>query len=153
MYEEAVTELREREGALIGDVCNSWLGYVPWLVKDFPGVQFVVLRRDKTAVAASFQRKVPRTYFLAPFPWWADPQDAESVELYWTIYCHKVGQYMQQYPDRFLLIETEQLSTPDAQRRIQSFLHLPERPVTMPWINRTDHPLKPHQRNRGGSET
>jgi hypothetical protein len=108
---------------LVGDVASFYLPYVETILSIEPGAKFVVLRRARAEVVASFLRKDPgvdlwrecadRSGWSSNSVYWAAAHPkfpcsgaggarsaAEALGLYWDAYEERVARLTARFPDR-----------------------------------------------------
>lgn len=136
-------ELLARRGKLVGDVCHSWLPYVPDLIRVCPDVRIVCLQRDCGRIVDSFELKVARkrknhwmehdgrTWARDPeydptFPKYPVADMREALALYCRDYYAGVDEVIQKYPDNVRKWTTQEaLNTAEGMTAILDFVGVP----------------------------
>lgn len=172
--------LATRSQRVIGDVASSYLPYVEVAWDIDPTIRFVCLHRPEQEVVDGFCRAVeqmPRVrihhFSSQPGPGWdKDPfwtriypqyeiSDYETcVRRYWSDYMRKTEELAQRFPDRFLMLDTAQLTHESGVRNLLNFCGFaspeqvvitgrqPPSPANRPLAHTTSgqqHPLDPRR--------
>lgn len=130
---------------IYGDVAHWWLPRVEELISTFPNVRVISLKRDKAATIKSFL-KIKGGIGRGAINHWADHDgsfwrkniwdrcypkyEMNSLEdclgAYWDDYYDTVGRLIDKYPKAVCEVATEDLSQPDTQRHLLSFVGVDE---------------------------
>lgn len=106
--------------------------WLPRMAEAFPAARFVITLRDPYEYTASYKRlgrrlqgRARRVFDLS----WRHPLIAA---LFWRSYARSIGRALASYPDRTLLVRTEDLRerTGETLAGVQSFLELPEQDLS-----------------------
>ena len=105
----------------IGDVALFYLKYIPQIIEHFPNVVFIGLKRNREKVVKSFifkvagrdcWRKFTGNIWDRVFPKYPDePTVEDSIRRYWNEYYDELEHYRAQYPERFIIVPTQNLNS------------------------------------------
>ena len=134
--------------SIVGDGASFYLPYVEEAFEcDVePKLKVICLKRPRSEVIAAFVRHLDATCHVPtnhwcespPAGWFHDPlwthaypqyattDREEGIGLYWDEYYHRSDRLAERYPDRFLLIDTEELTSLTGVHRLLDFVGIPE---------------------------
>ena len=134
--------------SILGDVASFYLPYVEEAFESDaePTLKVICLKRPRSEVIAAFVRHLDATchvptnhwsenpstgWFHDPlwthaYPQYATTDREEGIGLYWDEYYQRSDRLAEQYPDRFLLIDTEELTSLTGVHRLLDFVGIPE---------------------------
>lgn len=136
-------ELMDRHGDVVGDVCHSWLSYVPDLIRVCPDVRIVCLQRDCSKVVDSFELKVARKRknhwmehdgrkwtkdprYDPTFPKYPVADMREALALYCRDYYARVDELLSEYPGNIRKWTTEEaLNSAEGMHDLLDFIGIP----------------------------
>jgi hypothetical protein len=142
-FERKWQELLARPGELVGDVCHSWLPYVPDLIRVCPDVRIVCLQRDCAKIVDSFELKVARkrkNHWMAhdgtrwtrdarydpTFPKYPVADLREALARYCQDYYARVDELIEAYPDNLRKWTTEAaLNSDEGMQAVLDFVGIP----------------------------
>lgn len=130
---------------LVGDVAHWWLPRLEMMIRRFPSVRVIALKRDRQATVRSFLaikggngRGAINHWVKHDGDYWKpniwDPcypkYQSDSLEVaigeYWDEYYRRVDSLKENYPNNIRLFETEALSDPGTQSAILTFAGVAE---------------------------
>lgn len=138
-FERKVGTLLGRDGRLVGDVCHSWLPYIPMLLERYPQARVICLEREREAVVASFMQKLRRKNknhwvpdpgrqwrrdrrFDPTFPKYASMDLDAAIRRYWEEYHETVAALLERYPGRIRRWNTDAaLNAPEGMADLLTF--------------------------------
>ena len=120
-----------KEYGFTGDVALYYLNYVDKIMEVYPDIKFVVMRRDKPSVVASFIKKTvgldhwggsvtARDVWDKAFPYYGSSNKNITIARYYDEYYQKVLSLIEKYPDNIKIFEVESLNDPE---EVMSILH------------------------------
>lgn len=134
--------LRDYYG-LIGDCSHYWLPYADELAKQFEGIKFVILKRDREATVASFMKikgiagkaaksainhwidhdgsHFQKNIWDDVYPKYGEKDLEKALALYWDDYYAQCDALARRYPGQSKLVATESLGEPDCQVDLLAF--------------------------------
>ena len=131
--------LEETSGAArwYGDVCFSFLPYLPAIFKRHPAARAICLERDRQQVVRSYLRKTEgrnhwfqhdgNGWMVDPewdqcYPDYAEPDKRKALELYWDQYHCTAKEYCARFPRQFLLLPTTALNEASGRSKLLEFI-------------------------------
>ncbi len=132
---------RAAELRLVGDVAFYYLPYMEHILRRYPGVRFVCLKRDRDKTIASYMKKTDgRNHWVHHdgtrwrhdrwdhcYPKYACAEKEEAIGLYWDDYYRESERLQVLYPGQFRIFTTESLNSKRGQSEILSFVGIPRR--------------------------
>jgi len=142
LYNSTVN-LLTRDGDFVGDSGYYWLNYAQEMIRVFPNLRFVCLKRDKKEVIESFNRRTPNAN------WWTSPKSKhwdwveyildtrmylfpkydlpkkEAIGEYWEDYYRIANSLERLYGGLFKIFDFKYvLNTEEGQKELFNFLDL-----------------------------
>lgn len=123
-----------------GDVALSLLPYVPRIIKDYPEVKFICLKRPRGDVVTSYLVKTQGVnhWYLHDGKRWAkdhwdpmypkldEPNKKRAIKKYWDMYYETSAELEKKYPNNFKVFFMKELNTREGRNRILAFAGIPE---------------------------
>lgn len=140
LFNQKINALLRQDARIVGDVCHSWLPYIPMLMKRYPDARVICLERDCEAVVSSYINKLRRknknhwvlhhgkrwrrdSKFDPTFPKYEDLELEDVVRRYWLEYHQAVDTLIEKYPGRVRKWKTEiVLNVPEAASELLAFI-------------------------------
>lgn len=131
--------------SLVGDVATFYLPYVEQAIATQPNIRIVCLQRPMEEVVSGYCRQIDQ-HFSVPtnhwsvdpgpdwshdplwsrtFPQYETPNRIEALQQYWSDYYAAATDLARRFPNNFLLIDTEVLTTQDGVRGMLDFVGVP----------------------------
>lgn len=60
LFHRKINKILKRKSSIVGDICHSWLPYIPMLLECYPESRVICLERDCEEVVSSFLNKLRR---------------------------------------------------------------------------------------------
>ena len=146
---------------VVGDVAFYYLNYVKYLINQYPNIKFICLKRDrdetiKSYIEKTFYKDHWRNFNVKKkegygysvwdkcYPTYSDIVDkGQAIAQYYDDYYLKAEELQADYPEKFLLLNTEDAFTSDGQKKIFIFCSLDNyKIIDMPKINKTSEERK-----------
>lgn len=142
-FARSLRSLLGREGRVVGDVCHSWLPYIPLLMERYPEARVVCLERDCKLVVDSFINKIQgknKNHWIADpgkrwtrdrrfdptFPKYAETELAPAIEKYWHEYHDTVEALIARYPGRIRKWQTaDALNSGETMAELLDYVGIP----------------------------
>ena len=120
-----------------GDVGFYFLPYIPEIFKRYPTSRAICLERSRRGVIKSYLKKTEgRNHWYRhmgigwtedpewdpEYPWYAEPDKARALGLYWDQYHCTALEYCARFPDQFMLVPTAMLNEAVGRRKIMEFI-------------------------------
>ena len=169
-----------RSQRFIGDVASFYLPYIEEAWRIDPSIRCICLQRPLDEIVAGFCRGVAQPsalrinhfakspalgwdrdpHWSRAFPQYETSDIVEGATRYWHEYYERAQALARQRPDRFLLVDTERLTTPDGVQQILTFCGFPHEshvvvtgrkpappanPPTTHLVPRSQNPLDPRR--------
>jgi hypothetical protein len=129
---------------LVSDVSHWWLPYTDYIVQSFDNARFIAVKRPKAATVASFLRikggnqpgainhwinhdgqHFRKSAWDPCYPKFEAASLEQAISLYWDHYYERCDHFAQKYPDIFLTISLDDLSSGGGIGGICQFLGVP----------------------------
>ena len=140
LFNRKISALLGRKGRIVGDICHSWLPYVPMLMERYPEARVICLQRDCEAVVSSYIQKLQRKNknhwardhgkrwrrdprFDPTVPKYEPMELEDAVRRYWLEYHQAVDALIEKYPGRVRKWKTEvALNEPESASTLLTFI-------------------------------
>lgn len=126
--------------AYVGEVCSSWLPYFEEIVRSFPNVRAVVLKRDKQSTVNSFYKitgsgkkgainhwmEHDGTFFKKDpwdlfFPTYESNNMKDAIGRYWEEYYQIAEMLCEKYPENIRIFSMDVLNDEEKQKELLRF--------------------------------
>lgn len=142
-FRDKVESILKREGSLVGDICHSWLPYIPLLLRQYPDARVICLERPREAVVSSYVNKLRRKNknhwttthgnrwqrdprFDPAFPKYDLDSLEEAIARYWTEYHQATDSLAAAHPERIRKWQTDQvLNSVEGMAELLTFIGVP----------------------------
>lgn len=114
------------------EVAHYYLPYFEQIIKWYPKVRVIVLKRNRAATIASFEKAVPHlnhwmntgakpNVWDEMFPNFEASSRAEAIGMYWDLYYKMIDELIKKYPEHVRLYAIEDLNNPLKQMEMLEF--------------------------------
>lgn len=133
-------KIKNLDGKYFGESASYLIQYAEIIIKKYPQVKFVCLKRDRNEVISSFMAKtrgrnhwsLNLSFLEFKDPIW-DPifpkfftSKKEGIGLYWDLYYAEVQRLQEKYPNKFKIFPTYSLNYQGGMNSIFDFCSFPE---------------------------
>lgn len=140
LFHRKINKILKRKSSIVGDICHSWLPYIPMLIECYPAARVIFLERDCEAVVSSYLNKLKRkkknhwtqehgkqwrrdSRFDPTFPKYGHMELRAAIRRYCVEYLQSVDALIERYPGRIRKWKTEAaLNQPEAASELLAFV-------------------------------
>ncbi len=137
--------LQETNKRVVGDIGFYWLPYVEEMIKNFPGIKFVCLKRNRRETIKSFMKETEgRNHWMRHdgtiwkrdviwdrcYPKFDAVSKEQALEMYWDTYYSEAERLERMYSSSFKIFSIDMLSSSESFQEILRFIGLGPQVVT-----------------------
>jgi hypothetical protein len=156
LCDEILNEVFRRNDNSVSDIGYYYLNYVEYIIKEYPTVKCICLKRDKWEVIRSFLKFSSNNYFSKPidreenewdqtFPTYDNVSKTDGLSLYWNEYYKTAEPLVEKFPNNIQIFDmNEVFNTKKGQKKLFEFLRI-EGNIKLGIKRHTNHPNKPYK--------